>query len=431
MGLIDLWQLLRRRWAIVAVGAVLCLAASYGYLKTLPVTYTASSTCYVSMATGTSVNDSYQGGLAAQQRVRSYLALATSVTVAQRVKDQLGLPMSVDELRGRVSAASPPATAVIVVSAHDGTADGARRITDEVVSQFRHLVDQLETIQPEAAPAARVAVVDKAQLPGAPSSPQRSRILVLGLLAGLVLGSAAAFARDRLDRRLRTSTDLAALAPVPILGIVDDGRPGAPGELRRLRTRLGDDPDTRTVLLTPLSRESLPELAIGLSRTLADTGDRVVLVDADTTGHGSSTHAPVRAETGLAELLRDSSPLDNAIVAWPEAGISMLPLGVIDSRTPDLLSSRRFAEIMTKLRTDFDHIVVEAAPVTAAADALALARRCDATIGVVELGPTTGNQVRGALATFGEGNARLVGIAVFSRQHRSVRNLLRRRGRRE
>ncbi|WP_280386541.1 Wzz/FepE/Etk N-terminal domain-containing protein [Nocardia wallacei] len=399
MGLIDFWHIVRRRWLTLLAVLVLCAAVAFGYAQSQPVSYTASSTCYVSMATGTSVNDSYQGGLAAQQRVRSYLDLASSETVAQRVKDQLGLSMSTAELRGRIAASSPPATMIIAISVRDGTADGARILADEVVSQFRFMVSQLETIQREAAPAARVAVVDKAQLPSAPSGPQTQRTLLLGVAAGLILGLLAALARDRLDRRLRTSGDLAAVAPVPVLAIIDDGRPGAPGELRRLRTRLGDE--TASVLLTSLSDRSRPEVAIGLARTYADTGERVVLVDADTTGRGSSGLVPVKATAGLSELLRHTSPLDDAVTDWPEAGLSVLPLGVLDSRTPDLLASERFAEIMSKLRSEFDRVVVEGAPVAAAADALALARRCDATIGVVQLRTSSAPQVRGALATFG------------------------------
>ncbi|WP_280276462.1 protein tyrosine kinase [Nocardia wallacei] len=428
MGLTDIWRITRRRWPILLVALVLCTAAAYGYQRTQPVTYTASSTCYVSMATGTSVNDSYQGGLAAQQRVRSYLELAGSETVAQRVKDQLGLRESTASLRGRIGAASPPATTVIVVTARDSTAEGARILADEVVSQFRHLIAQLETIQVDAAPAARVAVVDTARTPGGPSSPQAGRTVLLGVLAGLALGFGAAFVRDRLDRRLRGSGDLAAILPAPILGIIDDGRPGAPGELRRLRTRLGTD--TTSVLLTSLSDRSQPTVTANLARTLADTGDRVVLVDADTTGQGNSGLVPVRAAAGLAELLRGSAPLDDAIAAWPDAGISVLPIGVIDSRTPDLLASERFAEIMSKLHSEFDRIVVEAAPITAAADAIALARHCDATLGVVELGRTTAPQVRGALATLGSGAAQLTGAVAFTPAGSATRNILVRLGRR-
>ncbi|AYF73746.1 protein tyrosine kinase [Nocardia yunnanensis] len=424
MGLIDYWRLLRRRWPIIVAAVVICAGAAYGYAGTLPTTYTASSSVYVSMATGTSVNDSYQGGLAAQQRVRSYVDLANSVTVATYVHDQLGLKTSVDDLRGRISAVSPPATTIIVISVTDSTATGARTLTDEVVSQFRALVSRLEVIQTDAAPAARAEVIDKAQTPSQPSGPQKKRYYILGVLAGLVLGLGAALLRDKLDKRVRTSTELEAFLPVPILGIVDDGRPGAAGELRRLRTRLTEDPELVSLLVTSLSPSSEPDVAIGLARTFADTGARVVLVDADSTGHGSTRRSPAAAAAGLSELLRNNTSPTASVLAWPEVGINVLGLGGMDFRTPDLLDSERFSDIISKLRTEFDHIIIEAAPVTAAADAIALARRCDATIGVIELGQTTSSQVRGALATFGADNKRMIGTVVFSRPPKTLGQLV-------
>ncbi|RMI32187.1 Wzz/FepE/Etk N-terminal domain-containing protein [Nocardia stercoris] len=426
MSLSDIVRLIRRRWPIVAVALVLCVVASYGYLKTLPKTYTATSTCYVKMATGTSVNDSYQGGMAAQQRVRSYLDIAQSETVAQRVKDQLGLHDSVDGVRGRISAASPPASMLISISAKDSTASGARTLADEAVSQFRALVAQLEYIQVDAAPAARVDVIDQAALPAAPSSPAPKRILMLGILAGLFFGMTGALAVDRLDRRLRTAEEVAKLVPAPILGVVDEGRPGAEGELRRLRSRIDDRPDTDVVLLTSLSPRTQPEVAIGLARAYADTGAHTLLIDADTTGGGPTPLVPVRARAGLSELLRESAPLSDAVVSWGEAGVWLLGLGTADRRTPDLLASQRFADLMKKLRGDFDHIVIAAAPVTVAADAIALAGRADATLGLVELEVATGPQISGAVATFGADDPRLTGAVVFSRPASGSRNPLQR-----
>lgn len=428
MGLMDYVHLLRRRWWIVVVAVVVCTGAGYGYASTLPTTYVATSSVYVSMATGTSVNDSYQGGLAAQARVRSYVDLASSVTVATFVHDQLGLKESVDDLRGKITAVAPPATTIIVISVQDSTASGARTLTDETVSQFRALISRLEVTQSDAAPAARAEVIDKAQTPTTPTGPQKKRYYLLGVLGGLVLGLGAAFVRDRLDRRIRTSTQLEAFVPVPILGIVDDGRPGAAGELRRLRTRLTEDPDRVSLLLTSLSRESEPDVAIGLARTFADTGARVILVDADTSGRGSSSRVPVGSGAGLAELLRNSATAAETVVGWPEVGISVLPLGGMDFRTPDLLDSERFGDLMSKLHSEFDQVIVEAAPVTAAADAIALARRCDATIGVIELGRSTSNQVRGALATFGHDNERLIGVVVFSRPPRTLAQIVKHPG---
>lgn len=433
MGVIEYARALRRRWVVVVAVLLVCLCAAAGYAQTIPVTYRASSSMYVSMSTGTSVNDSYQGGLAAQQRVRSYLDLLTSATVAERVIAERGLRSSVGELRGRITASSPPATAVLVATVSAATAAEARDLADAVVAQFRRLVDELETTELGAAPAARVAVVDRAQLPAAPAGPPRTRLLALGLCAGVVLGGAAALLRDRLDRRLRTSNQLeellaqplrpqgadAAEPPsVPILAILDIGLPGDAGEIRRLRARLtGDtaDKSPKTIVLTSLSTRSAPDVAARLARSLAAVGARVVLVDADTTGAGSSGGLLAHTGPGLAELLRGGAGVGDAVVRLPDDGIEILPLGSPDPGTPDALATERFGAILADLRSDFDHVVVEAAPVAAAADVLSIAPRGDATLGVVELGTSTAGEIRGALATFGAAGTALVGVIAVSR----------------
>lgn len=422
MGLIDYWRIARRRWLIIAAVVLLCMAAAAAYARSTPTIYTASSSMYVQMATGTSVNDSYQGGLAAQQRVRSYIDLATSVTVAQRVIDDRGLKISVDEMRGKVKAFSPPATTLIFVTVSDANADTARDLADVVVAQFRRLIQELESIEKDAAPAARVAVVDRAQLPTAPAGPQPIRTLALGLLIGLALGCLAAYVRDRTDRTLRTSTDVEARLPVPILGIIDAGRPGAADETRRLRTRLQRDGAAASVLVTSLSPRSEPEVGAELARSFADTGRNVVLIDADTTRMTAAERLTAEPNSGLAAILRGSAPVAEALTGWPQSRLTLVPLGDADEQTADLLASDRFAAILAKLRTDYDHVIVQVAPVTAAADAIAVAPLCEQAVGVVTLGATTVPQLRGALATFGDN--RLTGAVAYSKLGNRLQRLV-------
>lgn len=420
MGLSDFLRIARRRWLIIVTAAVLGAGLAAAYTSTITPTYVASSRIYVTMATGTSVNDSYQGGLAAQQRVTSYVNLVTSASVAQRVIDDLSLSMPAAELQSKITATFLPGTALIDVSVTDEDPERAKLLTDKVVAHFRRLVDELETTETGAAPAARVTVVDLAQTPADPIGPNPTRNIAVGLLAGLLLGCLAALARDRLDRTLRTSNDLDNLLPVPTLAIIDIGEPGAEGETRRLRARLtqsNGDADGMSLLVTSFSAESEPEVAISLSESLADTGRRVVLIDADTTGHGSSEQLPVLSSLGLAELLRSTTSPLGALCAWPEAGISVLRLGDADAHTSDLLASDRFADIVSELRTRFDYVVIEAAPVAAAADALAVSQVCDGTVAVVELGRTASPQVSGALATFEQGGSRLLGAVAVSRKY--------------
>ncbi|WP_328400052.1 protein tyrosine kinase [Nocardia sp. NBC_00403] len=412
MGLIDYWHIARRRWLIIASVLLLCVLAAVGYAQSLPTTYVASSSMYVTMATGTSVNDSYQGGLAAQQRVRSYVDLANSATLAKRTIDDLGLKMSIGDLQGKIAATSPPATTMINVSVTDSTPTRARDIANGVVAQFRRLIGELETIEVGAAPAARVEVIDRAELPTGPTGPQTTRLLVLGLLAGLGLGCLAAFVRDRTDRTLRTSNELEAVLAVPILGIIDAGRPGAEDETRRLRTRLLRNGDAAAIMLTSLTTKSESDVTMALAKSFADTGRHVVLVDADTSNAGRLQPYTSDQSPGLARVLRGSAQVPESVTWWQQTGVSVLPLGDADPQTSDLLASDRFSAVIAKLRTDFDHVIVQVAPITDAADAIALAALFDQTLAVVQLGSTSSAQVRGALATFGD--TALTGVVAHS-----------------
>jgi capsular polysaccharide biosynthesis protein len=420
MKLIDYLHVVRRRWLIIVLAAAVGGALAAAYASTIRPEYTATSRVYITMATGTSVDDSYHGALAAQQRVTSYADLVASSNVAQRVVADLSLPMSPAELQSKIKSSFPPSTALIDVSVTDGNPERAKLLTDKVVAQFRRLADELETTVDGAAPAARITVVDPAAVPTEPVGLKPHRVILLGLLAGLAVGCLAALARDRLDRRLRTSNDLDAVLPVPTLGIIDIGEPGAEGEMRRLRARITEvHGEAMSLLITSFSSDSEPGIAIDLCQVLADAGRRVVLVDADTTGRGSSDLLQIPSGYGIAELLRSNSSPAKALVARADLGISVMPLGTADWRTSDLLASDRFADIVMELRSMFDHVVVETAPVAAAADALAVSARCDAALAIVELGTTTSTQVRGAFDTFRQGGAGLLGTVAVSRSHGS------------
>ncbi|ORI13495.1 protein tyrosine kinase [Rhodococcus sp. 1168] len=404
---------------IIVACTLLCPLAILGYSASQPTTYQSSSRLYVTMATGTSVNDVYQGGLAAQQRVTSYVNLVNSSNVAQRVIDALSLPLTVGELQSKIHASFPPATALLDITVTDSSAEGAKMLTDAVVAELRTLVGQLETIQADAAPAARVSVVDPAAVPTTATGPSTTRLLALGLLAGLALGCVAALVRDRTDRRLRTSNQLEDVVTVPVLAIVDVGEPGANGEVRRLRARLsramGGIRGT-TTMLTSLSARSQPDITVDLSKSFADAGRQVVVIDADTSGHGISKYSGLEADPGLAELLRTTLPPIEALSTYSIPGISVLCLGSVDEQTCDLLASDRFAEILGILRAKFDHVIIDTAPIATAAGALSVSAFCDATVAVVELGNTTSPEVLGALSTFEQGGSGLIGVVAVSRR---------------
>ncbi|TFV58651.1 hypothetical protein E4P42_11185 [Mycobacterium sp. PS03-16] len=201
MGMFDVVAVLRRRWPIIAAVFAVCVISAGTYVLMQTKEYVATSRLYVTMATGTSVADSYQGGLAARDRVPSYVDLVSGPQVAQRVLADLGLHMSQEELQAKISATFPPATAIIDVSVRDASPDQAKLLADTVAEQLIGLVGEIETIQDGRAPAARVRLIDSAQIPTVPSSPATMRILATGALAGLLLGWLTGLVQDRLSAR--------------------------------------------------------------------------------------------------------------------------------------------------------------------------------------------------------------------------------------
>lgn len=197
----EVLGIIRRQWVVLLVCLVLGGGAATVYAYMQPTTYIASARLYVTMSNGTSVTDSYQGGMAAQQRIASYATLATGPEVAQRVHDQLRLNVGPEMVQGTISASFPPATSLLDVAVTDRTADGARVGANAVAAELVKMVADIETIQEGAPPAARLRIVEEARTPLVPSGPAVTKIIGLGLAIGLVVGWLAAVARDRMRKR--------------------------------------------------------------------------------------------------------------------------------------------------------------------------------------------------------------------------------------
>jgi capsular polysaccharide biosynthesis protein len=360
MGLSELYRSLRRRWLIVVMMVLVGAGTAAGYASIVPTTYTASTRLYVAMATGTSVNDSYQGGLAAQQRIASYSYVANGNAVAQRVIDNLGLDTSTEELQSRIAVSFPPATTLLEISVIDSTPDRARRLADGVASQVRAVVNEMETTVADAAPAARLNVLDPAQTPTSRTSPNLTRILAVGLLAGFALGCLAALIRDRLDSRVRRPDQLDRILPAPVLASIPRREPDAAtaqlcSRLLTLPSAPSEESAGTALLLSSLSGHSVPTMAIGLATALADTGRGVVVVDADRSRDGISARLDMLSEPGVADWLRSPRQLLE-LVHVIEDGFGVLPRGVIDKRTAGLLGSARVGDLLNDLKNRFDYV---------------------------------------------------------------------------
>jgi polysaccharide biosynthesis transport protein len=274
--------------------------------------------------------------------------------------------------------------------------------------------------------ATNIRVVDPALAPGGPSRPQKARNILLAFLIGLVGGVGLALFREYLDNTVKSPDDIEALTGLPSLAVVPAmpglnahqgrlsrraGEGGSPGRIellsyaqpksqiseafRALRTSLllsqAEHPPQVILVTSALPREGKTTAAVNLAVTLAQLGDRTLLMDSDLRKPGirRALNLTLGKDVGLSSYLAGVSSLDEATIQHPTiTNLSALTTGPVPPSPADLLSSHRMREAIAELRRRFKFIVIDSPPVMAATDAVILSALTDGVLLVVRSGET-------------------------------------------
>lgn len=426
----DYLRVLREQWLVVALAVVMGLGGAAAAFSPKPAEYTASVTLYVSSQGGDSTSAAYQGAQLSQQRVTSYVELATSRRVTEGVVRRLGLEETPDQLGRRISASSALDSVLIDVKVVDTSPQQAARVTDTVAAVFTQLTDELERpVQFGVPPAVVVRVVQPAAVPENPSSTGLPVLLALGLLAGLAVGVGGALLRHALDVSVTSPEQLRAAAGAPILGTVaHDPRvpkrpltvheePQSPRSeaFRQLRTNLQfvdlDHPRKVVVVTSSLPSEGRTTTLANLAIALASAGSKVLVVEADLRRPLADLFGLERA-VGLTSVLSGQVGLDQAVQPWSDR-FDVLASGPLPPNPSELLASRQMRMLLDELRGRYDVVLVDTPPLLPVTDAAAVAPATDGVLLVCRFNKTTRDQLRGAVAALEAVSASVLG-AVFS-----------------
>jgi capsular polysaccharide biosynthesis protein len=381
MGVSDYVQAVKRRWAIVLVAALVgaLLGAAYGVTREEE--YTSTSQLFVAIA-DQSGNDPLQAGQAAQQRLVSYASLATGQAVTQGVIDQLNLDASTGDVAGRITVQYPPGTVLLNISTTGDSAAQARELNGAVDDQLQAVVRRLESVPGGGTPGASLSVVDP---PSEGTAAGRSPVLMIlvGLVAGLVVGTAIAFLRDRARRTIDTAADLHRATGVAVVGPIDPEHSVDTGA-RLLRTKLlavmRNENASRTVLLTGLGVDAAG-VAHSVAGAMANAGQRVIVVDArPDTGSANGVRTP-----GLAEILRGTANVGECLQDQGD-GRLQLAAGDLSGTAVDLLASTAFLALLEELENSVDVVLVHAGDLANSPEIVSIASRPVTAVIVVPLG---------------------------------------------
>jgi polysaccharide biosynthesis transport protein len=258
--------------------------------------------------------------------------------------------------------------------------------------------------------ALNVTVLDVARPEIDPTSPQKARVMAMGLVLGLMLGVGSALLRDWMDQRLRSVEEIRALLGLPVLGVVPHmlEKQSDPERARLVETEPMSDvaeayrtirtavyfgmPDksSKTILITsPASGDGKSTLASNLAIAMAQAGQRVLLLDADFRRPRQHEIFGVESEKGLSSVLAGKAALANAIQRTSINGLSVLPCGPVPPNPSEILNSRKFMMVLEKLAEHYDHVLLDSPPVAPVTDARILGALCDTTLLVLRAEKST------------------------------------------
>lgn len=250
-------------------------------------------------------------------------------------------------------------------------------------------------------------VIDGAEGSNAPISPNRNRILLLGLLIGIALPGAVCLAILFMDTRVHGRKDIEGVTSVPYLGEIPldkeamkDGRKRVmvvkeQGDdiiseaFRILRTNMAflskKDKPTQVITFTSFNiGAGKTFIARNLSMSLAYMKKRVVMVDLDIRKGTLSRHFG-HYHVGVTNYLSDNTVKLDDIIQHQD-GFDLVPAGILAPNPAELLMDNRLDELMNELRARYDYIIADNVPVGLVADAIIANRIADLTIFVVRAG---------------------------------------------
>jgi capsular exopolysaccharide synthesis family protein len=287
---------------------------------------------------------------------------------------------------------------------------------------------------------ANAKLVSPAAPAGSPSYPPKALIALLGIVGGMMVGSAIALLREGGDHTFRRAEQIESATGLPVMAMVPQVAGRTPPAMQVLRQptsaysealrrlHIGVElseaaTSPKTILFssaTPSEGKSV--MVASLGRLLASNGKRVLLIDCD--WRSPRLHQIFRFSNrdGLASLLADKeAQLDNVIHHDALSGVDVMPAGPWSPRSAHLLGSEHMRHLLEALEPHYEFIILDTPPALVTADVMALSRLVEKVVFVVRWGHTRQEAVLEALKQIIDAQGDVAGVVmsrVVSKQYR-------------
>jgi len=265
-------------------------------------------------------------------------------------------------------------------------------------------------------------ILDKAPVPKVPVRPRKVLNMVVGLLLGLMLGVGTVFFLDYLDNTIRTSEDVEHYLKLNLLAIVPKQAEGTQSAVKEayqtLRTSLLFSRKNRaanTVLITSAGpQEGKSCTTVNVARTLATSGERVIIVDCDLRRPAIHQRLNLSRDNGITNYILSAEGDDwrNYIKETDQKNLYALTCGPIPPNPADVFGHERFLGLLKELRANFDWVFIDSPPVVSLADSMILASLTDMVAFVVRHNENDKDLIRRCVMNVRKINPNVIGAVL-------------------
>lgn len=281
-------------------------------------------------------------------------------------------------------------------------------------------------------------LLDPAIVPRVPVKPDVKLILQVALVLGLLAGLGLAFVVEKLDSTFKGQEDVERILGLPFLGIVpsiaDEVLPKGPPErssqardlfihthpkssvaecCRSIRTNLlfmsPDHPLKRILVTSSGPQEGKTTTAVSLGIAMAQSGNRVLIIDTDMRRPRLHRAFGVSNEVGISTAVVGEAKIEDCIKSTEIPNLFVLPCGPLPPNPAEMLHADRFREVAATLDGKFDRLIFDSPPLVAVADSSVLSTHVDGVVLVLKAGKTSFDIARRAVGALEGVKAPLAG----------------------
>ena len=395
----------KRAWMLVLI-VVFAVCTSYGMTKyTVAPEYRATAKLVINLKTFTSPEFMFNEVMAYSKLTKTYNEILKSTAVAQQVIDKLQLTMSPEALAASVSVASLNDSQIMAVSVVSTDPKLVGQLADEVSLAFMDKVAHMMQID-------NVIILDKAsERPVAQIAPNVKLNMMMAFTLSALVGVGVLGLREYLDPTLKMREEVNIILHLALVGEIgiweqEKKKKRSPAQ-GAAPLQMVPSKQNRTVLenYNTLYRNLIPLNILHEQKTLlfastmrgegrstilthfgvllAQSGQRVLLIDADFENPSLHLAFQLPTSAGLCEVLTGWSTLDEAALETRVNGLYVLPAGAVTQEAVRMLGKELFTDLLHEVRESFDIVLIDTAAMEDSMVPQTIAPKADGVLFVV------------------------------------------------